>query len=212
MLVQTTAAADYRIVAEGTGSRFIFYCGVSGARICSTSVIEAEAPDKQLELAWNSEGRKHFNRCHKCGRWVCDSMYNPDMLGCVQCFPIFDCQRYCMACGCRVRALQTHCRKCGTKIRFGNRRGLIDKRDMTHTRSMRHYGFGTDAMKNLKLCPSCMRITGASRSSCPACGEALGEDTLYQFYISISRHCRACAAITAKDAAYCPQCGKKLTD
>ena len=212
MIGRTTAAADYRIVDEGTGSRFIFYCGVSGARICSTGVIEAETPEKQLELAWSKEGRKHFNRCHKCGRWVCDSMYNPDMLGCVQCYPVIGFQRYCMVCGCRVRSYQTHCGRCGADIRLGIRRGWKDRRDVLHIRNLRHYGFGSDAMMNLKVCPSCKGITGASRSTCPTCGAPLGEDTLYQHYNSISRHCHVCAAIVTQDAEYCPQCGKKLTD
>ena len=212
MMEQTTAAADYRIIEEGTGSRFDFFCGVSGARICSTGAVQADTAEKQLELAWKGEGRKHFNLCHKCGRWVCDSMYNPDMLGCVECYPVIGCQRYCMACGCRVGAFETRCGKCGADILFGIRQGEKDRQEKMHTRSMRHYGFGSDAMMNLKVCPGCKRITGASRSVCPSCGEALRADTLYQHYDNISRHCTACAAIVTQDAAYCPQCGKKLTD
>ena len=30
---------------------------------------------------------KHFNKCKKCGKWVIDSLFNPEKLECVVCSP-----------------------------------------------------------------------------------------------------------------------------
>lgn len=210
MVRQTAGAADYRITAEAGGNRYSFYCGISGARICTTGVVHAQTQVQELELAWTSEGKKYFNRCKRCGRWVCDSMYNPDVLGCVECYPVISFQKYCMRCGRRIREMEARCSRCGADVNLGSKRGWRDKRDVLHMRNLRHCGFGADAMKSLKLCPKCKSITGASNRACRICGEALCEDTLYQHYTSISRRCEACAAIVTREAKYCPQCGKRL--
>lgn len=42
--------------------------------------------DKAFEMAQN-EARHHFNRCHNCRQWVCDSDFNEDECLCVECAP-----------------------------------------------------------------------------------------------------------------------------
>ena len=43
--------------------------------------------EEELEFAWKTTGEKHFNKCKKCGKWVIDSLYNPEKLECVICSP-----------------------------------------------------------------------------------------------------------------------------
>jgi len=42
--------------------------------------------EKAFERAQN-EAQRHFHRCHKCRRWVCDADFNEDEGLCVECAP-----------------------------------------------------------------------------------------------------------------------------
>lgn len=42
--------------------------------------------EKAFEMAQN-EARQHFNRCHNCRQWVCDSDFNEEEGLCVECAP-----------------------------------------------------------------------------------------------------------------------------
>lgn len=82
---RTTAA--YKIVADSGGTRYKFYCDVSGACACTTKPCRADTPEEELRLAWESEGKAHFNLCHKCGKWVVNAVYNPEVFECTDCAP-----------------------------------------------------------------------------------------------------------------------------
>ena len=75
--------------------------------------------EEELRIAWENEGKKSFNFCHKCGRWVCDAMYNPDVLECVNCAPIEKKPLYCQHCGEKIPADDAFCRKCGSRLTYG---------------------------------------------------------------------------------------------
>lgn len=69
--------AAYKITPDTGGNRYRFYCDVSGALVCITSPYHADTPEEELMLAWEKEGRQHFNQCRKCGRFIIDAVYNP---------------------------------------------------------------------------------------------------------------------------------------
>ena len=79
--------ATYKYSADSGGRRYSFYCDVSGAIVCSTEPIKLKTLDEELQMAWKMTGENCFNRCRKCGRWVIDSLYNPEKLECVVCSP-----------------------------------------------------------------------------------------------------------------------------
>ncbi len=116
--MEKKSTASYHIISDTNGNRYRFYCELSGAAIYTTTPIHAQDPDEELKLAWK-EGRPHFNQCHKCGKWVCDVMFNADVLECVDCAPWEDQPQYCSNCGIKINAPDTYCRNCGFRLRYG---------------------------------------------------------------------------------------------
>ena len=112
---QTTS---YKIIADAGGYRYQFFCDVSGALVYTTKQLYADASAEQLEKAWNLEGKDQFNRCHRCGRWVSDVMYNADVLECVECTPWENAPNYCHHCGKKILESEEVCRRCGTRLRY----------------------------------------------------------------------------------------------
>ena len=110
--------ADYKILKDEKGIRYRFFCQASGMAMVTTKRYPGTEPEQELEIAWKNEGRSHFNRCHKCGRWVCDAMYNADVLHCVDCTPWEDKPKYCTQCGTKVDITDVFCRKCGVKLQY----------------------------------------------------------------------------------------------
>ncbi len=114
----TPMTAPYRIIADAGGNRYRFFCSLSGAAMLTTNPVCAESPSEELRLAWESEGRQHFNRCARCGRWVSGVMYNADVLQCVECAPWETRPNYCPQCGKRVPFSDNFCHNCGTKLQY----------------------------------------------------------------------------------------------
>lgn len=79
--------ADYKIIKDKDGNRYKFYCELSGALVCTSDVYAADTPEEELWLAWENEGKKAFNPCHKCGKLVADVVFNVEVLQCVECAP-----------------------------------------------------------------------------------------------------------------------------
>ena len=76
---------------------------------------------------------------------------------------------------------------------------------------MQHYGFGIDAMKEIKICSDCGEMINAKEENCK-CGALLPDETLYEIYVKRHRHCERCGAIVNNDAHFCPDCVVKLTN
>ena len=112
------AYAKYRVVPAAGGNRYHFFCEASGALGCTTNPTRAQTPEEEVRLAWELEGRTHFNRCHKCGRWVLDVMFNADVLQCVDCAPWENKPRFCSRCGCAVDLTDSFCRRCGARLQY----------------------------------------------------------------------------------------------
>lgn len=118
--------ANYEIVSTPHGNAYRFFCDLSGALCIETASYKNKEPEKELMLAWEHEGKDKFNMCHKCGNWVSDVMYNPDVLNCVRCSPIEDIPEYCPKCGTKTEDSETFCHKCGVRLMYG---GEIDEDD-----------------------------------------------------------------------------------
>lgn len=116
MGVRKTAA--YKISADRNGNRYSFYCDVSGACVCTTRPYKSDTPQQELETAWQEEGRKYFNRCHKCGKWVIDAAYNPEVCECINCATFETEPRYCKYCGARVKPESRQCPVCGRSLYY----------------------------------------------------------------------------------------------
>ena len=58
--------------------------------------------EQELLLAWEKEGKKHFNICHKCGKFVINAVYNPEGAECVECAPFEAEAKFCKTCGAKV--------------------------------------------------------------------------------------------------------------
>ncbi len=117
--------ADYKIIKEANGERFRFFCEASGGAICTTGPIRADTPEEALTVAWNTEGKKHFNRCGKCGRWICNAMTNADTLECVDCSPWENPPRFCPSCGKEIKTTSLYCSVCGIRLMYGGRDAYV---------------------------------------------------------------------------------------
>ncbi|MBR3694129.1 MAG: hypothetical protein IKL88_06350 [Erysipelotrichales bacterium] len=108
--------ADFRIISSEDGNRYQFICALSHAILYTTRPIP-ESLDEGLMIAWE-EGKQYFNCCYRCGRWVSDVMYNPDVCECVECAPWEDDPKFCSLCGQKILPTHTYCRECGTRLRY----------------------------------------------------------------------------------------------
>ena len=113
--------AAYKIISDTGGNRYRFYCDLSGALACTTKPVAADTPEEALKLAWDSEGRQHFNRCHKCGKWVIDAVYNPEVLECVDCAPFESDPKFCKFCGAKIKNHEKICPICGKLLVYEGR-------------------------------------------------------------------------------------------
>ena len=119
MKAKDRSTAGYRVITDSGGSRYRFYCDASGMALCTTSPIRKDTQEEELQTAWETEGKRHFNWCSQCGRWVSDPMYNADTLHCVDCTPWQRKPNYCTRCGRQIPAGDLCCRTCGTSLRYG---------------------------------------------------------------------------------------------
>lgn len=111
--------AAYRVLQDGGGMRFRFFCEVSGAAVCTTRIMPLQPVEDARMKAWQAEGREHFSRCQKCGKWVADVMYNPNTLECVSCSPWEEKPAFCPQCGERVWSDRVFCHRCGCRLQYG---------------------------------------------------------------------------------------------
>ena len=116
--VIVSKTARYRIIKDSGGNRYRFFCELSGMAVHTTEPYHGDTPEKELDAAWQEEGRLYFDRWRKCGKWVCGAMYNADELECVECTPWENRPRYCPSCGKAVAVSDIYCGKCGLKLQY----------------------------------------------------------------------------------------------
>ena len=117
MSSENKTASD-RIIADDGANRYRFFCERSGLALCVTRPIRAETPEEELRIAWETEGRQHFNKCQRCGKWVSDLMFNVEASECVICAPWEDVPNYCPNCGGKIPKGDYFCRMCGEKLQY----------------------------------------------------------------------------------------------
>lgn len=120
-----TRIARYKRLSGSDGNRYQFFCEVSGALVCTTDRILLDTPEREVEFAWQSEGKKCFNRCQRCEKWVSDVAFNVETLECVECSPWEEEPAYCPHCGAKVSEEETFCPECGRRLRYGKEASSI---------------------------------------------------------------------------------------
>lgn len=118
-MVQEKKTATYKVTADSGGYVFRFFCDSSGQLGCVTGPVQADNVSQALDIAWETEGRLHFNRCDKCGRYVSAAMFNLTAGQCVDCAPWEDAYpNFCHRCGVQLKDPEVHfCPVCGTRLR-----------------------------------------------------------------------------------------------
>lgn len=119
MHAEKTKTATYKIISDSNGRTVQFFCDASGMLLCKVGPIFDTTEEEALHIAWEKEGKKHFNLCHKCGRWVSAVMYNADTLECVDCSPWENAPKFCKTCGSKVAMGDVYCHKCGAELKYG---------------------------------------------------------------------------------------------
>lgn len=78
--------------------------------------------------------------------------------------------------------------------------------------NMKRFGFGCEAMKNMKICKKCGKPAEGKLLFCKQCGTLLSAKTLYDFYKKQHAVCRKCNTVLPDDSHYCPECGTSNED
>ena len=113
--------ATYKVIKDTGGNRYKFFCDVSGALVCTTKPYKADTPEEELQLAWENEGKKHFNTCRKCGKFVIEAVFNPEVLECVECAPFEAEAKFCKTCGTKIENPGRICPVCGNTLHYEGR-------------------------------------------------------------------------------------------
>lgn len=112
-------SAKHKMITGKDGNRYQFFCDLSGALICTSEPVLLDTPEQELRFAWENEGKKCFNLCHNCGKWVSDVAYNADTLTCIACSPWEDIPEYCPYCGEKADQADIFCSNCKNRLRYG---------------------------------------------------------------------------------------------
>ena len=83
-------------------------------------------------------------------------------------------------------------------------------REASKRAAMKKYGFGTDEMKKIKVCPTCGAAQSLKNTVCTQCQTPLSSETLFDAYKTRHAVCRRCGEVVANGAKFCPQCGKNI--
>ena len=118
MMAHAHKTAHYLVIADEGAHRYSFFCDIAGALLYTSGPVRAETQEQEVEIAWE-DARKYFNRCHKCGKWVSNAMYNADVAECVECAPWENFPRYCDYCGKEITSAGIFCPRCGKRLQYG---------------------------------------------------------------------------------------------
>lgn len=80
----------------------------------------------------------------------------------------------------------------------------------TRAEGMRRYGFGPDAMRQIKVCDKCGAANDSFLHRCDECGAKLPRDTLFDLYKRNHPYCPICGTVAADHARFCPTCGAEI--
>ena len=80
----------------------------------------------------------------------------------------------------------------------------------TKRKILEHFGFGTEKMREIKICPECGAAVPANEEYCTVCRKKLQKETLFDVYKMRHRTCPECGTVLSDGALYCPECGKSV--
>lgn len=101
----------YEVKKTAGGFLLRFYCDLCNHSTMETSTSQV-SQEEAVGRAWANTMR-HFNLCHCCGRWVCDTHYNEEEMTCVFCIPK---KMYCKHCGKELFVGDGYCTSCAEEI------------------------------------------------------------------------------------------------
>ena len=87
---------------------------------------------------------------------------------------------------------------------------MTEEYEKMRLENMKHYGFGPEVMKNVKVCKECGAKANSELLFCPECDRPLPTETLYTLYVHSHFVCTKCKTVVSAKYKFCPQCGKKL--
>ncbi|MGB4661351.1 MAG: hypothetical protein WBI07_19415 [Mobilitalea sp.] len=73
----------YKIKKHLNGYSFIFYCDLCNKKY-ETIIINQNSLQDTIDLAQKT-AKQYFNKCHKCGKWICDEHYDENLMLCTLC-------------------------------------------------------------------------------------------------------------------------------
>lgn len=87
---------------------------------------------------------------------------------------------------------------------------MINKQNAIRKKSLLHFGFGIDSMKNSVVCPECNSLETCNKTLCSKCNCVLPKSSLYDLYKSYHKSCEKCGTVLSDYMRYCPHCGIKI--
>ena len=82
----------------------------------------------------------------------------------------------------------------------------------TRKEVLKHFGFGTENMKRIRICPVCMSAQDEKNVFCGICHALLPKKTVFDFYKELHSCCKNCGNVLPSDAEFCPMCGAKQNE
>ena len=86
---------------------------------------------------------------------------------------------------------------------------MIENHKRIRLEGMKHFGFGPDEMRKVKVCEYCGSMMESKILVCK-CGRKLPQDTLYEVYKRKHNYCKKCETVVSDSTRYCPQCGEMI--
>lgn len=115
----------YKTYRTANGFRFTFCCDLC-EKSFDTKTITTYSFAQAFQQA-QAIAKLHFNKCHKCNKWVCDEHYNENVMLCIECKPKngkttfvkisrADPPLICRKCGFEIETGNCFCIRCGNRI------------------------------------------------------------------------------------------------
>lgn len=159
--------------------------GVLSDRFESMSPEWKKEHEKAFERA-KDEVRQHFNRCHGCQKWICDSCYNEDEGLCTDCFPRQE-----------ITAVKMHADTTRRNIKEIIENAVVWKDKLEGKTT---------------ICPVCGKAAGTGKF-CNNCGTALDSVVCPKCKMENAQGVHFCshcgASITVPAASRCQGCGEE---
>ncbi len=75
----------YKRKKHKSGYSFIFYCDLCNKKYCTDIIPESST---NALITAQKIAKQYFNKCHQCGKWICDEHYDENNMQCVECSAI----------------------------------------------------------------------------------------------------------------------------